>query len=189
MPLTESPHEGRHLDVDGMRLFVVERGLEGYPLVALHPLGRDHWVFADYLDGLAPDLHVVLADQRGHGMSDPADEVTVEQLAADVGGLADVLELDRYALLAHGDAAAVAAAHAAAAPERVSHVILLPDGEQPGGEYQRRSAPGIERGPRVGAGPDRSIPDGVPVTREDTAYPFVHDQDAFLARVRAFVLG
>lgn len=93
MPLTESPSEGRLVDIGDTRLFVVERSQEGQPVVALHAAGLDHWIFGDYLDGLGPELRVVLPDQRGHGMSDPAESISLEQLAADVGALADALEL------------------------------------------------------------------------------------------------
>jgi pimeloyl-ACP methyl ester carboxylesterase len=198
MPLTESPHEGRHVDVGDTRLFVVERGQEGYPLIALHAVGRDHWSFADYLDGLAPDLHVVLPDLRGHGMSDPAAVESLAQLAADVVRLADALELERFALLGHGDGARVAVRAALDAPDRVSHLVVVAPqvdvaAEQPEGEYRRRSAPAIDRPEHAGALRD-ALPEDARIAApalvvDETAYPFVDAQDAFLDGLKRFVLA
>lgn len=104
MPLTDSAHEGKHVEISDTRLFVVERGVEGHPLIVLHGgPGLDHWVFADYLDGLAPDVRVILADQRAHGMSDrpPPETWTIERMARDVVELAEALELEQWSLLGH----------------------------------------------------------------------------------------
>src|SRR5215207_4985273 len=128
MPLTDSPHEGRHVDIGDTRLFVVERGQEGYPLVCLHGgPGLDHWLFADYLDGLAPDVRVVLVDQRGHGMSDPApaEQLTLARYARDVVDLARALELDEYAVLGHSFGGFVAQRLAVDDPGAASALVLV----------------------------------------------------------------
>jgi pimeloyl-ACP methyl ester carboxylesterase len=196
VPLTESPSEGRLVDIGGTRLFVVEKSQEGYPLICLHPFARDHWTFADYLDGLAPEIRVVLPDLRGHGMSDPAGKATVSRLADDIGRLADALELDRYALLSFRDAFVVAVQHGHSG--RVSHLVAVSPNADPddriadealAAEYERRTAPAIPR-PEL-AGPGGLTESGqvdVPVhVFESTAYPFVEEQDAFVERVKAFV--
>jgi pimeloyl-ACP methyl ester carboxylesterase len=185
------------VDVAGTRLFVVERGQEGYPLLCVHAAGLDHWSFGDYLDALAPDLHVVLPDLRGHGMSDPAEVDSLEQLAADLGELADALDLDRYALLGHGDGCRVAVRLALDEPERVSHLVLVAPhvdvaAARPDGEYARRTAPAIEQPGLAAALRGASVDDGriaMPaLVADDEPYPFVEQQDAFLELVRGFVL-
>ena len=127
MPLTDSAHEGKHVEVGDTRLFVVDRGLEGYPLICLHGgPGLDHWSFADYLDGLAPDVRVILADQRAHGMSDPAprETWTMEQLARDVVDLADALELEQWSLLGHSFGGMVALQVAVDHPDAPAALVL-----------------------------------------------------------------
>jgi pimeloyl-ACP methyl ester carboxylesterase len=196
VPLTESPSEGRLVDIGDTRLFVVEKSEQGYPLLCVHAAGRDHWSFGDYLDGLAPDVKVVLPDLRGHGMSDPASGLTLEQLAADIGALADALGLERYALLAHGDGARFAVRHALDAPERVTHLVLVApladvSAARPAGEYERRTAPAVERLEladelRAARAPDGEVAAPALVV-DDSAYPFVEQQDAFVAGLRRFV--
>ena len=134
MPLTDSPHEGRHVEVGDTRLFVVERGLEGYPLICLHGgPSLDHWLFADYLDALAPEVRVILFDQRGRGMSDPVpvETRTMPQLADDVVALARALELDEYAVLGHSFGGFIALRLAVDRPDEPAGVVLVatvPDG-------------------------------------------------------------
>jgi proline iminopeptidase len=127
MPLTEAPGAGRLVEIDSTRLFVVERSVEGLPVIVLHGgPGRDHWEFADYLDPLAHDLRLILVDQRGHGMSDPAAPGTLAlaQLARDVVALADALELGDYCVLGHSFGGRVALRLALDAPERLSRLVL-----------------------------------------------------------------
>ena len=47
-------HDGRHVDIGDVRLWVVERGpADGYPVLVLHGgPGLDHHMFGDYLDPL-----------------------------------------------------------------------------------------------------------------------------------------
>ena len=48
--------------------------------------------------------HVVAPDQRGHGASDPPEQVDAYSLATyvhDLGGLVDALGWDHFALLGH----------------------------------------------------------------------------------------
>jgi proline iminopeptidase len=104
-------HDARLVDVGDTRLHVVDRGDEGFPMICLHGgPGVDHHTFADYLDPLAPDVRVILVDQRGHGRSDDAaaETLTMEQLAADVVALAAALGLDDFAVLGHSFGGSVA---------------------------------------------------------------------------------
>lgn len=128
MPLTEAPGAGRLVDVGDTRLHVVEKSLEGLPLICLHGgPGFDHWSFGDYLDPLVPDLRLILVDQRGHGMSDPVPEetLTVKDMAEDVGVLAEALELEEYAVLGHSFGGFVALRHAVERPAGPAGLILV----------------------------------------------------------------
>lgn len=98
------------VDIGDTRLHVVERG-RCLPVVLLHGgPGLDHHNLADYLDPLAEDHRLILADQRGHGRSALSDPLTWtrHQLATDVVSLALALELPRCALLGHSFSASVA---------------------------------------------------------------------------------
>lgn len=104
MPLTQSPSQGRLVDVADTKLFVVERAQEGRPLLVLHGgPGLDHHEFADYLDPLGPEVRVILVDLRAQGMSEPAprETWTLAQMAEDVVGLAVALELSEWTVLGH----------------------------------------------------------------------------------------
>jgi len=120
-------HEGRLVDVGDTRLFVVERSREGFPLICLHGgPGVDHYTFADYLDPLAPDVRVILVDQRGHGRSDdaPAETLTMQQFAQDVVALAGALALGEFAVLGHSLGGSVALRVAIDHPDAAAPTIL-----------------------------------------------------------------
>ncbi|MFN2468318.1 MAG: alpha/beta fold hydrolase [Gaiellaceae bacterium] len=127
MPLTEAPGQGRLVEVADTRLFVVERSLEGPPLLVLHGgPGLDHWSFADYLDALAVDTRLILVDQRAQGMSDPAPRETwsLARMARDVVDLADALQLDSYAVLGHSFGGFVALRLGIDHPEAAERLVL-----------------------------------------------------------------
>jgi len=79
---------------DGTRIAYRDSGGAGTPLVLLHGLMAHGGFFRAQAD-LAADFRVIAIDLRGHGASARAGErPTVEQLAADVAGLAEALGLE-----------------------------------------------------------------------------------------------
>lgn len=127
MPLTQSPGQGRLVDVADTKLFVVERSLDGLPLIVLHGgPGLDHWELADYLDPLAPDLHLILVDLRAQGMSEPAPPATwtLARMAEDVVDLAAALELADYTVLGHSFGGFVALQLAVDRPAAPAKLVL-----------------------------------------------------------------
>ena len=128
MPLTEAPGAGRLVDIGDTRLFVVEKSLEGLPLVCLHGgPGFDHWSFGDYLDPLAADLRLILVDQRGHGMSDDVDSATLTlgALADDVVRLAEALDVGPVAVLGHSFGGLVGLRAAVDHPDAVQALVVV----------------------------------------------------------------
>ena len=115
----------------GTRLFVEARGdPAALPMFVLHGgPGLDHWSFGDYLDPLAERGHcrLLLVDERGQGRSardvDPAT-LTLEQMAADVSGLAESLSLERYAVFGHSFGSFVALQHAVDRPGAAAGTIV-----------------------------------------------------------------
>ena len=117
---------GHKVLIGDARLFVEERG-RGYPLLILHGgPGLDHHMFGDYLDPLGERMRLILVDQRSQGQSDPTPPETwsIEQMAADVGALAEALGLDRFAVLGHSFGALVALQHAVDFPGEAAQTIV-----------------------------------------------------------------
>jgi proline iminopeptidase len=106
---------GQLVNVGDTRLFVLERGGGPLPLFVLHGgPGLDHTMFGTRLDGLCDQCRLLFVDLRSQGRSEraPAETWTLAHMAADVQGLAQTLELERFAVLGHSFGAFVALQHA-----------------------------------------------------------------------------
>ena len=131
---------------DGVNLAVASVG-QGLPLVR-----PSHWmthveydwqspIRAPLLHFLADRFRFIRYDCRNNGLSDwDVADVTFEALLHDLETVVDALGLRSYALLGMSQGAAIAIAHAARRPERVSKMIL-------GGGFALGHA---KRGPRKG---------------------------------------
>jgi proline iminopeptidase len=110
---------------DSYGLFVEEVG-SGFPLIVLHGgPGMDHTMFRPYLDPLSDDFRLLYVDERGQGRSDRVDPATLslEVFARDVDLLAEVLELDSFALLGHSFGAIIATYHATELGSATAYII------------------------------------------------------------------
>lgn len=76
---------------DGARIAYRDEG-DGRPLVLLHGLMAHSGFFGAQAD-LARDFRLISVDLRGHGASSAAGGSTVEQLAGDVSGIVEALDL------------------------------------------------------------------------------------------------
>jgi pimeloyl-ACP methyl ester carboxylesterase len=113
----------------------VDDGGTGDPVVFVHSLAGNtrHW--SAQLEHLRKTRRVVAFDLRGHGRSDApgSGEYSMEAQAEDVGAVADVLALERFALVGHSMGAGVALAYAGAHPDRLTHLLVadpIGDGTQ-----------------------------------------------------------
>lgn len=116
----------KHVNIGDTRLYVIERG-QGYPLIVLHGgPGLDHHEFADYLDPLCDQFHLLLVDMRAQGKSDMCPEETwmLEQMAKDVVSLANAMRLEKYAVLGHSYGAFVALQNAVDFPGAAAQTII-----------------------------------------------------------------
>ena len=116
----------QYINIGDTRLFVVERG-DGHPLIILHGgPGLDHHEFADYLDPLCDQFHLILVDMRAQGRSDmcPEETWTLEQMAKDVASLAQAMGLNKYAVLGHSYGAFVALQNAVDFPGAAAQTIV-----------------------------------------------------------------
>lgn len=91
------------------------------------PAGRSFW------QRLARRHRLVRYDGRGMGLSDPADDLSLDTRIRDLEGVVDSLGLERFAILGISAGVYQAVQFAAKHPERVSHLVLYgggPDNEE-----------------------------------------------------------
>ena len=115
----------RHVDVGSLQVHVAEAGA-GEPLVLLHGWPQHWWCWRRVVPLLQDRYRLVVPDLRGHGWTDaPPDGYDKEQLATDLLGLLDVLELPRVGLVGHDWGAWTGFLAALRAPERVRGLLAL----------------------------------------------------------------
>lgn len=85
--------------VGGIGLGYEEEGT-GVPLVCLHGFPLNHQMWREQLSGLSGHARVITPDLRGFGMSEVSvGTVTMEQLADDINGLLDALDINQPIVL------------------------------------------------------------------------------------------
>ncbi len=115
----------RTVDVGGLQVHVAEAG-RGTPLVLLHGWPQHWWCWRKVIPLLAPHHRLVVPDLRGHGWTDaPAGGYDKEQLASDLLGLLDALELPRVGLVGHDWGGWTGFLACLRAPERFSALLAL----------------------------------------------------------------
>jgi pimeloyl-ACP methyl ester carboxylesterase len=113
------------IDVNGIRLNVFQLGA-GPDLVLVHGLGANlaFWHLG-VLRLLGERFRVTIFDQRGHGYSGmPASGYAPVDMAADLGGLLDALDIGRAHLVGHSYGGSVVLNYAVRHPERVVSLTL-----------------------------------------------------------------
>jgi pimeloyl-ACP methyl ester carboxylesterase len=115
----------RWVDVGGLRVHVAEAG-QGAPLVLLHGWPQHWWCWRRVVPLLADSYRLVVPDLRGHGWTDaPEGGYDKEQLATDLLGLLDALDLPRVGLVGHDWGGWTGFLAALRAPERFSAFLAL----------------------------------------------------------------
>jgi pimeloyl-ACP methyl ester carboxylesterase len=112
---------------DGVALEVTDTG-SGPALLLVHGFGGAKEDFADFVDALAVRHRVVTFDQRGHGESDDPTDLaaySLDRSAADVGGVADALGIEKFRLLGHSMGGMAARRFVLAHPARVEALVLM----------------------------------------------------------------
>src|SRR6202011_4070938 len=115
----------RHVDVNGTRIAYSVHG-SGPPLVLImgYRLSSLAWPL-DFIEALAERFTVVLFDNRGTGKSDkPTSGYEISNMAKDVGGLLDHLEIARANILGYSMGGAIAQEFVRQFPDRVLSLVL-----------------------------------------------------------------
>lgn len=113
------------VNANGVRLHVAETGA-GYPVIFLHGFPQHWFAWRHVIPQLAGEYRLICADQRGFGWSDaPARGYDSATQVADVLALMDALGIAKAALVGHEFGGRTALMCALAAPERVSHLLIL----------------------------------------------------------------
>jgi pimeloyl-ACP methyl ester carboxylesterase len=123
----DNPPQGRFLEIDGVRLHLVERG-HGRPLVLFHGNGSmiEDFESSGLIDLAAGNYRVIVFDRPGFGHSlRPRNVVWTPEVQADLFMKAlDLLEVKRAIVLGHSSGASVAVALATRHPSFVEALVL-----------------------------------------------------------------
>jgi pimeloyl-ACP methyl ester carboxylesterase len=121
------PPAGRHLELPGVRLWVLDTGGAGAPLLLLHANTGTSGAWAPQFQAFAEAGYRVIAfDRRGWGDShaNPTTGVQPGSIAEDVEALAEALELDRFVLLGIAGGGFAALDYAAWKPQRLIKLVV-----------------------------------------------------------------
>ncbi len=111
--------------VNGIKLAYERRG-RGTPFVLLHGYPLDHSIWQPLVERMKKHSELILPDLRGFGESGAvAGEYSLADMANDVAGLLDVLNLDKVFLAGHSMGGYIALAFARAYPGRLLGLGLV----------------------------------------------------------------
>jgi pimeloyl-ACP methyl ester carboxylesterase len=118
---------GAYADLPGVKLWFVDTGGAGVPLILLHPNTGNCAIWDHQFTGFAQAGYRVIAyDRRGWGksMADPASGPQPGSIAGDLDALADYLALDKFHLLGIAGGGFAAVDYAAWRPQRLLSLIV-----------------------------------------------------------------
>lgn len=94
-------------------------------LMFIHGICADRSYFRSQFLHFSQRRRVLALDLRGHGASSPADEASIEELAADVIAVADDAGVQRVVLCGHSMGGPIALRAASARPDLVRGIAML----------------------------------------------------------------
>ena len=111
---------------NGIKIHYVRTGGTKLPLVLAHGFSDNGLCWTRVAQVLEKDYDVIMADARGHGLSDaPESGYSAEDHAADLAGLIQALHLDKPALMGHSMGAATVAAKILEGDTGPGHLLQL----------------------------------------------------------------
>jgi N-formylmaleamate deformylase len=110
---------------NGIKIHYTRTGGEKPPLVLSHGFTDNGLCWTRLAQFLEPDYDVIMYDARGHGLSDaPQEGYSYTDMAADLAGLIQALDLDKPILIGHSMGAVTTSVTAANYPDLVGCAIL-----------------------------------------------------------------
>jgi pimeloyl-ACP methyl ester carboxylesterase len=118
---------GAYATFPGVKLWFVDTGGSGFPVVLLHPNSGTSLVWERQISALAQaGYRVVAFDRRGFGKSiaDPASGPQPGSVAGDLDALVDHIKLEKFHLIGAAGGGFIALDYAAWRPERVKSLVV-----------------------------------------------------------------
>jgi len=113
------------VETNGVRLAYRVVG-QGEPLLMLHGFNGTDATWDLVVDDFSSDYMVILPQLRGHGQStNPSGEFTHQEVAEDIYGLLDELEVDEFKAVGFSTGGMTLLHMATSQPERVSAMVLI----------------------------------------------------------------
>ena len=113
------------IKINNIEIAYTRRG-KGTPLVLLHGFPLDHQLWDDVTPLLENTFELIMPDLRGFGESETVDTLySMDDLASDITGLLDQLDIQKAAVAGHSMGGYVALAFARLYPERVRGLALV----------------------------------------------------------------
>jgi 3-oxoadipate enol-lactonase len=113
------------VSLDGKEIAYDRHGI-GIPLVLLHGYPLDHTIWEPLIPLLLDSADLILPDLRGCGQSTLPDGIySMTDMASDIAGLLDRLQIDKAVIAGHSMGGYVALAFARAFPDRVLGLGLV----------------------------------------------------------------
>ncbi len=120
--------------INGAELFYEEMG-SGEPILFHHSYASSHDAWTDVVERMRERYRCVVMDARGAGDSaHPEDGYTLEQMAADVVGLADALGISRFTYVGHSMGGVIGMELGLAHAHRLEKLVLVTPGPADGTE-------------------------------------------------------
>lgn len=119
-------------NVNGVVLFYEKQG-NGYPLIMLHGNGENHSMFNATAKLLSKDFCVYRIDSRGHGQSQPVDELSYYDMCEDVAAFIKKKHIEKPVLYGFSDGGIIGLLVASKYPEMLSKLIVSGANAKPSG--------------------------------------------------------
>lgn len=114
------------IEANGVLLNVEQKGAGAPALVFLHYWGGSSRTWRRVIEALAPEFRTVAIDQRGWGRSEaPATGYALADMANDVEGVIEALDLERYILIGHSMGGKVSQLMASRHPRGLAGLALI----------------------------------------------------------------